>query len=98
MHSEGKSMELLDSSFAEASNPSEVLRSIEVGLLCVQQSPEDRPNMSSVVFMLGNEGALPKPKQPAFFTDRNLLDTGFSSTSYPTSSSNELTLTEIAAR
>ncbi|PWA61907.1 S-locus glycoprotein domain-containing protein [Artemisia annua] len=98
MHSEGKSMELLDSNFAEASNPSEVLRSIEVGLLCVQQSPEDRPNMSSVVFMLGNEGALPKPKQPAFFTDRNLPGTGFSSASYPTSSSNELTFTEIAAR
>lgn len=98
MHSEGKSMELLDSSFVEASNPSEVLRSIEVGLLCVQQSPEDRPNMSSVVFMLGNEGALPKPKQPAFFTDRNLPGTGFSSTSYPTSSSNDLTLSEIVAR
>ena len=92
-------MELLDSSFAEACNASEVLRSIEVGLLCVQQSPEDRPNMSSVVFMLGNEGALPKPKQPAFFTDRNLPGTGFSSTSYPTSSSsNDLTLSEIVAR
>nr|GEV05757.1 G-type lectin S-receptor-like serine/threonine-protein kinase At4g27290 [Tanacetum cinerariifolium] len=98
MHSEGKSMELLDSNVAEASNASEVLRSIEVGLLCVQQNPEDRPNMSSVVFMLGNEGALPKPKQPAFFTDRNLLGTDFSSTSNPTSSSNDLTFTEIAAR
>ncbi|GKC38632.1 G-type lectin S-receptor-like serine/threonine-protein kinase, partial [Tanacetum coccineum] len=101
MHSEGKSMELLDSSVAEASNASEVLRSMEVGLLCVQQSPDDRPNMSSVVFMLGNEGnegALPKPKQPAFFTDRNLLGTDFSSISYPTSSSNDLTFTEIAAR
>ncbi|GJX90304.1 G-type lectin S-receptor-like serine/threonine-protein kinase [Tanacetum coccineum] len=101
MHSEGKSMELLDSSVAEASNASEVLRSMEVGLLCVQQSPDDRPNMSSVVFMLGNEGnegALPKPKQPAFFTDRNLLGTDFSSISYPTSSSNNLTFTEIAAR
>lgn len=98
MHSEGKSMELIDSSFAESSNPSEVLRSIELGLLCVQQSPEDRPNMSSVVFMLGNEGALPKPKQPAFFTEKNLLGADFSSASYPTSSSNELTFTELVAR
>nr|GEY35486.1 G-type lectin S-receptor-like serine/threonine-protein kinase At4g27290 isoform X2 [Tanacetum cinerariifolium] len=99
MHSEGNSMELVDSSFAESSNPSEVLRSIEVGLLCVQQCPEDRPNMSSVVLMLGNEGALPKPKQPAFFTEKNLLRTDFSSvSSYPTSSSNDLTVTEIVAR
>ncbi|GJY12046.1 G-type lectin S-receptor-like serine/threonine-protein kinase, partial [Tanacetum coccineum] len=79
MHSEGKSMELLDSS-------------VMLG------NPDDRPNMSSVVFMLGNEGALPKPKQPAFFTDMNLLGTDFSSISYPTSSSNNLTFTEIAAR
>ncbi|GJT88715.1 G-type lectin S-receptor-like serine/threonine-protein kinase, partial [Tanacetum coccineum] len=62
MHNEGKSMELIDTTLAESSDPSEVLRSIEVGLLCVQQSPEDRPNMSSVVLVLGNEGALPKPK------------------------------------
>ncbi|PWA45127.1 S-locus glycoprotein domain-containing protein [Artemisia annua] len=98
LHSEGKSMEVIDSSFAESSNPSEVLRSIEVGLLCVQQSPEDRPNMSSVVFMLGNEGALPKPKQPAFFTEKNLLGADISSASYPTSSSNDLTITELVAR
>ncbi|GJZ64979.1 G-type lectin S-receptor-like serine/threonine-protein kinase [Tanacetum coccineum] len=98
MHSEGKAMELVDSSFAESSNPSEVLRSIEVGLLCVQQCPEDRPSMSSVVLMLGNEGALPKPKQPAFFTEKNSLRADFSSVSYPTSSSNDLTVTEIVAR
>ncbi|GKE39203.1 G-type lectin S-receptor-like serine/threonine-protein kinase [Tanacetum coccineum] len=98
MHSEGKSIELIDSSFAESSNQSEVIRSIEVGLLCVQQSPEDRPNMSSVVLMLGNEGALPKPKQPAFFTENNLFGTDFSSASYPTSSSNDLTVTQIVAR
>nr|GFA07074.1 G-type lectin S-receptor-like serine/threonine-protein kinase At4g27290 [Tanacetum cinerariifolium] len=73
MHNEGKSMELIDTTLAESSDPSEVLRSIEVGLLCVQQSPEDMPNMSSVVLVLGNEGALPKPKQPAFFTEKSLL-------------------------
>jgi len=27
----------------------EILRCIHVGLLCVQQNPENRPNMSSVV-------------------------------------------------
>ncbi|CAH9119817.1 unnamed protein product [Cuscuta epithymum] len=50
---------------------SEVLRSIHVALLCVQQRPEDRPNMSSVILMLNNEGVLPQPKQPGFFTEEN---------------------------
>lgn len=47
---------------------SQVLRCIQVGLLCVQNLPDDRPLMSSVLFMLGNEGtALPRPRQPGFF-------------------------------
>lgn len=47
---------------------SEVLRSIHVALLCVQHHANDRPTMLSVVLMLVSEGALPEPKQPAFFT------------------------------
>ena len=43
--------------------------SIHVGLLCVQQRPEDRPNMLSVVLMLSRESLLPKPRQPGFYTD-----------------------------
>nr|XP_043625479.1 G-type lectin S-receptor-like serine/threonine-protein kinase At4g27290 [Erigeron canadensis] len=98
MHNEGRSLELVDTNLEEAINPSEVLKSIEVGLLCVQRSPDDRPNMSSVVRMLGNElGALPKPKQPAFFTERNLLAADISSTN-ATSSTNNLTITELVAR
>ena len=48
---------------------SEVLRCIHVGLLCVQQRQEDRPNMSVVVLMLSSETLLPKPRQPGFYTD-----------------------------
>lgn len=32
--------------------PSELLRCLQVGLLFVQMFPEDRPEMSTVVFML----------------------------------------------
>nr|XP_043620444.1 G-type lectin S-receptor-like serine/threonine-protein kinase At4g27290 [Erigeron canadensis] len=98
LHSEGRSMELMDTTLDEPTNPSEVVRSIDVGLLCVQQNPEDRPNMSSVVLMLCNEGSLQKPKQPAFFLQRNSLGTDFSSSTFPTSSTNDLTVTEITAR
>ncbi|MFS7943485.1 putative protein kinase RLK-Pelle-DLSV family [Helianthus anomalus] len=67
MYKEDRSMELIDSTLDEPVDPSQVLRSIEVGLLCVQESADDRPDMSSVVQMLGSEGALQKSKQPTFY-------------------------------
>ena len=77
---------------------SEVLRCIHVGLLCVQQKPEDRPNMSSVVLMLGSENSLPDPKQPGFFTERNMPAVDSSSGNHESSSINDLTISELDAR
>uniref|UniRef100_A0A8I6XHA2 Receptor-like serine/threonine-protein kinase n=2 Tax=Hordeum vulgare subsp. vulgare TaxID=112509 RepID=A0A8I6XHA2_HORVV len=69
---DGKATELVYSSFAESCSLHEVLRCIQVGLLCVQDRPDDRPLMSSVSFMLENESALlPVPKQPAYFALQN---------------------------
>ncbi|XP_077245931.1 G-type lectin S-receptor-like serine/threonine-protein kinase B120 [Tasmannia lanceolata] len=49
----------------------EVLRCIQVGLLCVQEFTADTPTMSSVDFMLSCEiASLPTPKQPAFTEKR----------------------------
>ncbi|KAM7495509.1 hypothetical protein LguiB_030118 [Lonicera macranthoides] len=101
LHLEGKSLELMDSAFAggEEYCVSEVLRSIHVGLLCVQQSPEDRPNMSSVVLMLASEGALPQPKQPGFFTERTVVEAEYSSShSYAPNSINDMSSTLIDGR
>lgn len=64
-------MELMDESMENAVGPSEILRYIHIGLLCVQHRPEDRPNMSSVVLMLNGEKLLPEPSQPGFYTGRN---------------------------
>ncbi|KAE8733593.1 G-type lectin S-receptor-like serine/threonine-protein kinase [Hibiscus syriacus] len=90
---EGKSMELMASTARETCNPSEMLRSIHVGLLCVQQSPEDRPNMASVVLMLGSQGPLPNPKQPGFFTERDVIEsTSSSSNTQKLLSSNDFTI------
>lgn len=49
---------------------SEVIRCIQVGLLCVQHRPEDRPDMSSVVLMLNGEKSLPEPKVSAFYNEK----------------------------
>ncbi|XP_062074646.1 G-type lectin S-receptor-like serine/threonine-protein kinase At4g27290 isoform X2 [Humulus lupulus] len=68
-------LEIKDSSMEESmSIESQVLRCIQVGLLCVQKFPADRPTMASVVVMLSNERAeLPWPKEPAFFLERSSI-------------------------
>ncbi|KAJ9542971.1 hypothetical protein OSB04_029477 [Centaurea solstitialis] len=72
LYREGKCMELMSPCLRNSCIISEVERTIHVGLLCVQNLPEDRPTMSSVVMMVSGEGALPPPKQPAFFAEEGL--------------------------
>ncbi|KAH7844247.1 hypothetical protein Vadar_026040 [Vaccinium darrowii] len=70
-----RSLELMDTSFKDSCVEPQVQRCIQVGLLCVQNLLEDRPSMSSVVFMLGNDEAkLPQPKKPGFFVERGSID------------------------
>ncbi|KAL2496101.1 G-type lectin S-receptor-like serine/threonine-protein kinase [Forsythia ovata] len=66
---EDKALELIDECLKYSFVECQVKRCIHVGLLCVQKYAEDRPAMSSVLFMLGSEeGAnLPDPKEPGFF-------------------------------
>ncbi|XP_047964066.1 G-type lectin S-receptor-like serine/threonine-protein kinase At4g27290 isoform X1 [Salvia hispanica] len=99
LHIEGNALELIKSYNIKPEYSSEVARAIHVGLLCVQQSPEDRPTMSSVVLMLGNQGELPPPKKPGFFTERNVSDTENSlSSSNAHHSTNEMSITLLEAR
>ncbi|KAJ7946227.1 Cysteine rich receptor like kinase [Quillaja saponaria] len=95
---EGKALELVDPLLMGSSVTSEVIRYIHIGLLCVQEAPADRPTMSNVVVLLGNESmALPHPKQPAFSVGRAVLPAEHSSsTSNPTL--NGLTLSCISPR
>ncbi|KAM4113079.1 hypothetical protein ACJW30_05G191400 [Castanea mollissima] len=65
---EGKVMEIVDALLGETYPANEVLKCIQIGLLCVQEHASDRPTMLTVVFMLGNDTPLPSPKQPAFIS------------------------------
>ncbi|KAK9133684.1 hypothetical protein Scep_013212 [Stephania cephalantha] len=70
---EGKAMEIMDIVLEESCIPSEVLKCIQVGLLCVQQLSKDRPSMSSVVSMLSSETiSLPQPIIPGYFTETSI--------------------------
>ncbi|XP_068322203.1 G-type lectin S-receptor-like serine/threonine-protein kinase At4g27290 [Pyrus communis] len=74
LYTEGMSIELLDTSVGDSSNQHEVLRSIHVGLLCVQRNPANRPSMPAAVLMLSGESALPQPQKPGFYSERVLDD------------------------
>ncbi|KAE9599826.1 putative protein kinase RLK-Pelle-DLSV family [Lupinus albus] len=66
---EERLLDLMDSSLCESCNMNQFTRSVHIGLLCVQDDPNDRPSMSNVVTMLGIE-TLPDPKQPTFYERR----------------------------
>ncbi|KAK9269636.1 hypothetical protein L1049_001413 [Liquidambar formosana] len=98
LYREGKSLELIDALIEDSCNLNEVLRSIHMGLLCVQKRLEDRPSMSSVVLMLSSESTLAEPKQPGFFTERCPPNVNSSSSKHEASSINEMSITLLDAR
>ncbi|XP_073264943.1 G-type lectin S-receptor-like serine/threonine-protein kinase At1g11330 isoform X3 [Populus alba] len=64
---EGNISALVDPAISDPSSQAEIFRCIHIGLLCVQEFPEDRPSASTVVSMLNSEiSYLATPKQPPF--------------------------------
>ncbi|KAJ9141186.1 hypothetical protein P3X46_031754 [Hevea brasiliensis] len=60
-------MEFMDSTLDDSFSPCKLLRCLQVALLCVQESPTDRPSILEVYSMLKNENiAIACPKKPAF--------------------------------
>ena len=94
---EDNAIKMVDRSLDETYPSNEVLRCIQIGLLCVQEHATDRPTMSTVVFMLGNDTPLPSPKRPAFILKGTYNSTN-KSTSTKSNSINEITLSEIDGR
>ncbi|XP_022877618.1 G-type lectin S-receptor-like serine/threonine-protein kinase At4g27290 isoform X1 [Olea europaea var. sylvestris] len=93
LYKEGRSQEVVGTCSDDSEYFNEVLRSIHVGLLCVQKCPGDRPRMSTVVFMLENDGALPEAKQPGFFTEREVFPAESSTSTNAAISSCKMSIT-----
>uniref|UniRef100_A0A2P2MVK4 Protein kinase domain-containing protein n=2 Tax=Rhizophora mucronata TaxID=61149 RepID=A0A2P2MVK4_RHIMU len=65
---DGRALEAFDPNLTVMHSRNEVVRCIQIGLLCVQEDPTERPTMAKVVLMLdSNFMDLPLPKLPAFF-------------------------------
>ncbi|GKA41098.1 kinase RLK-Pelle-DLSV family protein, partial [Tanacetum coccineum] len=94
----GKSLELVSPPLYNSCVDVEVIRAIHIGLLCVQDLAQDRPTMSLVVSMLDNDGVLPPPNQPAFFSEKSpVVMSSITSTVSPVSVNN-VTNTVLDAR
>lgn len=97
---EGKGVELADETMNGSFNPDQVLKCTRVGLLCVQENPDDRPLMSQVLMMLAatDTATLPTPKQPGFAARRIQMETETSSSKPDSSIFGSATVTIIEGR
>jgi len=76
-----------------------MLRCIHIGLLCVQELPRERPNISTVVLMLISEIThLPPPGKVAFVHKKNSKSAESSQKSQQSNSNNSVTLSEVQGR
>ncbi|CAH8257069.1 unnamed protein product [Arabidopsis lyrata] len=102
---EGKGLEIVDPINIDSSPSTlrthEILRCIQIGLLCVQERAEDRPVMSSVMVLLGSETtAITQPKRPGFCIGRSPLEADSSSSTQrgDECTVNQITVSVIDAR
>ncbi|KAL5730899.1 non-specific serine/threonine protein kinase [Ranunculus cassubicifolius] len=67
---DGNALELIDPILGENYSAEEILRCIQIGLLCVQDKADDRPTMSNVVLMLTSYSlTLGTPTTPTFIME-----------------------------
>ncbi|KAI4332890.1 hypothetical protein L6164_017764 [Bauhinia variegata] len=91
---EDKSLMLMDSLIEKSCTLREVMKCINIALLCVQEDAADRPTMSMVVLMLGSdEIILPSPNQPPISVVQQSASD--KSNNYST---NDVTISNVAPR
>ncbi|CAI0429330.1 unnamed protein product [Linum tenue] len=96
---EGTPLLLMDPTMSNPHNyKDEILRCINIGLLCIEYNASDRPSMSEVISMLTNEvEPLPVPKQPGFTMTRT-VSIGKERREPENCSANEVTMTSMSPR
>ncbi|KAK6932382.1 Gnk2-homologous domain [Dillenia turbinata] len=102
-------LELVDETIRDSYPRNEVRSCIQIGLLCVQEDPDKRPTMASVVLMLNSFSVtLALPKKPAFFAPTRTrtelsfpimgLESDKSTSKSMTISVNDVSITELHPR
>ncbi|KAE8686675.1 Cysteine-rich receptor-like protein kinase 25 [Hibiscus syriacus] len=99
----GTPLEILDPVLKDNYSRNEVMRCIQIGLLCVQEDPVERPTMATIDMMLNSYSVtLPSPNQPGFFfnsrTEGKMLESDQSTSRSIPWSINEVSITELDPR
>ncbi|KAH9615137.1 hypothetical protein KSS87_002440, partial [Heliosperma pusillum] len=71
---DGKPLEIMDPTLTDLCSRTEVLKCVQLGLLCVEEDYTMRPCMSTIVHILSSNfaaTALSKPQHPAFIYPAN---------------------------
>ncbi|XP_021719478.1 cysteine-rich receptor-like protein kinase 8 [Chenopodium quinoa] len=72
---ENKAYDLIDEAFKDNCPIEEVMKCIQIGLVCVQEYAVERPSMNSIVATLSGQSiSFPVPKPPHFFSLTNGLE------------------------
>ncbi|PAN24676.1 hypothetical protein PAHAL_4G244000 [Panicum hallii] len=102
---EGHAVEFMDLSLGRSFSREEARRCYHVGLLCVQENPDVRPTMSTVLLMLiSDHMKLPEPAKPPLFTKLRSMPspaqplTARTQSRAPPHSINDVTITTIEPR
>ncbi|RLN30994.1 cysteine-rich receptor-like protein kinase 10 [Panicum miliaceum] len=97
LYKEGIWSELIDASLVPIRDSAEVMRCMNIALLCVQEKAADRPTMLDVVAMLSSKTmVLAEPKRPGYFNLRVGNEEAFSATRQ--SSINDMTISVTTGR
>ncbi|KAL5729999.1 hypothetical protein ACHQM5_002879 [Ranunculus cassubicifolius] len=97
---EGKGIELIDDTLRNTQSTDEMMKCLQISLLCVQEHAEERPTIAAVAQMLssGETATLATPNKPGFSLGRTPAGQTSSSNDNEPNSVNRVTITELAAR
>ncbi|KAG6755928.1 hypothetical protein POTOM_039336 [Populus tomentosa] len=96
---EGDITALVDPAISDPCFQVEILRCIQIGLLCVQEVAKDRPAVSTISSMLNSEIVdLPPPKKPAFVERQSSVDTESITQNQKINSINNVTISDLNGR
>ncbi|KAI9076989.1 hypothetical protein K1719_041065 [Acacia pycnantha] len=94
-----KFLEILDPNLKEFGSYNEVIKCIQIGLLCVQKNPDLRPSMAKVVHYLTNDSIqLPFPQERAFLLLGQMEPSTSGSASNESYSINEVSMSTFLPR
>ncbi|CAN6463744.1 unnamed protein product [Victoria cruziana] len=80
--SRGEISDFIDPMLGESATSSQVLKCLQIGLLCVQEDPTRRPTMLDIINMLGSDAPnLPTPQQPPLVNRSRISNSSNSITS-----------------